>query len=156
MPSPETGSSFCVKQTLGAPDRPSIPPRRHPPSRTVCQQLPFPGVGGGSAWPEQGGGGRGQALRVTAVPPLQESRWVSDGLCLVSLEGGVGSNKAGIRDVSVCGAHATCGGWRRAPSAENKPHPRPPASGFLCPLCWPRPDVPTPNPVLTPRSQVGP
>lgn len=47
-----------------------------------------------------------EALRVPAMPPLQESRWVSDGLCLASLKGSDSSNKAGIKDMSVCGAHA--------------------------------------------------
>lgn len=70
MLSPETGSSFCLKQTLGAPDAtesyalslghcPSAAEQRSaetPPSLTVCQQRPFPWVRG-SVWPERGSSG---------------------------------------------------------------------------------------------------
>lgn len=115
MLSPETGSSSCLKQTLGAPDATESyalslgcqAPHRDPglPHSLSAAALPLGEGGGVSA--ARAGAVVAKVLCVPAVAPLQESRWVSDGLCPASLKGRDSSNKAGIRDVSVCGAHAT-------------------------------------------------
>lgn len=99
------------------------------PFLIACQQQPCPWVRGVSV--VQAAAVVAEALCVPAVPPLQESRWVSDRLCAASLKGRDSSNKAGIRDLSVCGAHATpLGVETQALSTENES--RAPAA-LMCP-----------------------
>lgn len=128
MLSAETGSSFCLKQTLGAPDttesyalslRATCP--RRDPALPVSIALPSGGKGVSVA---QAGAGAAEARRCVTLqcPHFRRAGGVSDRPCLASLEGSVGSNKAGVRDVSVCGAHAAWGGEMCAVRREQAPH----------------------------------
>lgn len=101
--SPEPGSSFCLKRTLGAPDAIESSAlsrclRRDPPPSSLGRR-------GGERCP--GGPAAVGTLRVPGALPSRESWGVSDALC-PAFPGG--ERPAPIKlesEASVCGAHAT-------------------------------------------------
>lgn len=84
----------------------------------------------------QAGTGVAEALRVSAVPSLQESCWGSDGLCLASPRG---ERSAPIKLESekwVCGVSAALGRAGRRLSSPPRPSPAPLPLAPLCGLGW--------------------